>query len=86
MVKIYKRKHFSIYSANDGYIVHNTHKEFEKGHTHIKNYSTAKYLVYMSIKKEIPYHASEYIYQSLIRLAEDQNYIKQLNKKKRKHT
>lgn len=82
MVKIYKRKHFSIYSANKDYIVHNTHKDFQQGHTHISNYHTAKYLIDMSLSKKVPYHASKYIYESLIRLAEDKNYIKEIKKKK----
>lgn len=81
MVKVYKRKNFSIYSGREGFIVHNTHKEFSKGHTHINNYHTAKYLIAMSLKKEVPYHASSYIYGSLIRLAEDQSYIQRITKK-----
>lgn len=84
MVRILKRGVFSIYSADHEYIVHNTHKEFSKGHTHIKNFQTAKYLVKMSLAKKIPYHASIYVYDSLIRLAEDQTYIQQLRKKKKK--
>ena len=50
MVRIAKIKYFNIYSDHKGnYIIHNTHKEFNKGHTHINNYHTAKYITNISI-------------------------------------
>lgn len=79
MVRVYKRREFYIY-AQDGYIVHNTKKEFQHGHTHINNFNTAKYLIKMSIQKLIPYHASSYLLESLIRLSNDPRYTEELKK------
>ena len=81
MVIVYKKHHYYIYSDTKGFIVHNTKKPFQEGHTHIKNFNTAKYLVTMSSSSKIPYHASNYIYTSLIRISTDKNYIKKLKEK-----
>ena len=78
MVKVYRRREFSIYSGNDGFIVHNTHKEFSQGHTHITNFNTAKYLIDMSLQKQIPYRTSAYLIESLIRLSNDRQYTERL--------
>lgn len=50
--KIYERKEYAIYKVKHGYIVHNTKKNFEEGHTHIHNYNKAKKYNRPSCKKE----------------------------------
>ena len=69
MVRIYKKKYFNLYSNQEGYIIHNTHKDFQKGHTHINNYNTAKFLINLALYKTVPdKNMSKYLYQSLIHL------------------
>lgn len=79
MNQIYKKKHFIIFRVKDGFIVHNTKKPFYRGHTHISNLNTAKYIINLSINKNMPHHLSKYLIVSLIRLATDQRYIHRLN-------
>lgn len=83
MVIVYRKYNYYIYAAKDGYIVHNTKKEFSKGHTHINNYHTAKYLIDMSYYSKIPYHTYDYILESLMRISTDQKYIDTLRKLKK---
>ena len=80
MVQIYRNKQYCIYSNNNGaYIVHNKNKEFESGHTHINNYNTAKYIINLSLHKSIPdKNISVYLLDSLIRVSDDNNYIKKI--------
>jgi len=96
MVRVSKMKHFNIYSnMKNDYIVHNTHKEFADGHTHINNYDTAKYIAYLALYKRMPKknHLSEYLIDSVIRISDDQEYINKMkafkrnsnNKKGKKH-
>ena len=61
--KIFQRKEYSIYRCSDGFVIHNTNKEFENGHTHVNNFYKAKILV---------------IRQSLIRLTNDNRYRNKL--------
>ena len=81
MVRVTKMKYFNIYSNNYGYIVHNTKKRFEEGHTHIKNFNTAKYVAYLSLYKKLPKknHLSTYLIESVIRVSSDRKYIAKLN-------
>lgn len=72
--QIYRKKAFIIITVSRGYIVINTNKPFEEGHTHIKNFNMAKKLIYWSIKRTIPSYCSNYILTSLIRLSEDNIY------------
>ncbi len=67
--KIFQRKEYSIYRCSDGFVVHNTNKKFENGHTHVNNFYKAKILVIMAIKREI---------ESLIRLTNDNRYRNKL--------
>ena len=81
MVRISKMRYFNIYSNfNGGYIVHNTHKDFELGHTHINNYKTARYVAYLALYKKMPKnnHLSTYLIQSVIRISDDKKYIIQM--------
>lgn len=79
MVKIYKQKNFSLYSNFDnGFIIHNTYKPFEKGHTHLNNYHTARYLIKLAYHGIVPSHLSIYLIDSLIRISIDDEYIRRL--------
>lgn len=96
MVRVSKIKHFNIYSnKKGGYIIHNTRKPFEIGHTHLNNYNTAKYITHLALYKKIPKnnHLSIYLIDSLIRISDDVKYINKMKilksteqtKKERKH-
>lgn len=79
MVLVYKKKNFNIYGYKDKYIIHNTNKEFSKGHTHIKNFKTAKFLIDLSIHKSIPKHHNKYFLVSLLRISDDKEYSDKLS-------
>lgn len=85
MVRIYRYKNYNIYSNhNNGFIIHNTKKDFQNGHTHLNNYNTAKYLIKLSCYHTIPNHLSDYLIDSLIRISDDSSYIDKLYKIKNK--
>lgn len=78
MVRIGRIKHINIYSdSRDNFIVHNTRKDFSIGHTHLNSYKTAKYIAYLVANNKIPKkrHLSDYLYQSVIRVSSNKNYI-----------
>lgn len=79
LVTIYRKRHFNIYNAgNNQFIVHNSKMEFSDGHTHIKRFSTAKFIIQLSLHKTIPKHLSNYLITSLIRINTDEDYINEL--------
>jgi len=53
-------------------------KKNHDGHTHVKKYSTAKYLINLSIHKSIPRNLCTYLIDSLIRINNDYTYINKL--------
>lgn len=76
---IYRKRNYNIYKVGRGnFIVHNTNKKFEKGHTHINNYNAAKTVIYMSTNNIVPEHLSKYLIESIIRISTDKKYIEQL--------
>lgn len=75
MNRLYKKGSFEIYGYDKAYIVYNKRKSFDKGHTHVTNFNTAKYLIYLSNTKTVPKHLSLYLYESLIRINDDEKYI-----------
>lgn len=75
MVRVGKVGYYNIYSDKKGnYIVHNTKKEFSKGHTHINNFNTAKYLATLALKNKIPSRLGRYQLISLIRISNSKTY------------
>ena len=76
--KIFQRKEYSIYRCSDGFVIHNTNKEFENGHTHVNNFYKAKILVIMAIKREIDSKLTKHDIESLMRITNDNRYRNQL--------
>lgn len=79
-VQIYQNPDFKIYKAGDGYIVHNKHKNFKDGHTHVKNYDTCMIMIKLIERKEMPKSKNRYFIQSLIRISNDRKYINKIMK------
>ena len=80
MVRVYKKAYFNVYSDYNGeYIIHNTKKEFQNGHTHIREFGTAKYLVDLALHRSLPNRRLKYFIESLIRISNDSDYIDKLN-------
>lgn len=76
---IYRRKNYNIYKiGRNNFIVHNTRKKFEKGHTHINNYNAAKTIIFMSINNIVPRNLSKYLIESIIRISTNEQYIEKL--------
>lgn len=76
--QIYSRRDFIIFKSGTGFVVYNKSKKFEEGHTHLKNFNAAKKAVNYVIIKKIPKKASFYYLESLIRLSNNQKYVKQV--------
>lgn len=79
MVRVYKKNVYVIYSNTEGYIIHNTTKDFENGHTHLNNFKTAKFIIDLAIHKSIPHHLCTYFLVSLMRISTDEEYIEKIN-------
>ena len=79
-VQIYQNPDFKIYKAGDGYIVHNKHKNFKDGHTHVKNYDICMIMIKLIERKEMPKSKNRYFIQSLIRISNDKKYISRILK------
>jgi hypothetical protein len=77
-VQIYQDPEFKIYKAGDGYIVHNRHKNFREGHTHVKKYDTCILMIKLVEKKLIPKSRSKHFIESLIRISNDRKYIRKI--------
>ena len=84
MVCVYKKRNYVIYSNTKEFIIHNKNKEFQKGHSHINNFNTAKYLIDLAIYSRIPNRESIYFLETLIRISNDEEYIKRLRIRKTK--
>ena len=71
---IFRKGRFIILRVGHEYIVVNQDKVFKKGHTHVRSFDQAEYLVNMSIHKRVPNHLSPYMLTSLVRLTNDDEY------------
>ena len=79
MVRVYKKANFNVYTDYNGdYIIHNIHKPFATGHTHIKEFSTAEYLINLAHHRSLPNRNLRYFIDSLIRISDDEKYVNKL--------
>lgn len=85
MVTLYKKGNYKIYGYKDAYVIHNTNKCFDNGHTHINTFKTAKWIIDLAIHKKIPNRKLEYFIASLIRISDDEEYIKLLKQQAKKY-
>lgn len=72
--KIYEKNEFIILRVKKGYIVYNTKKNFENGHTHLQSFEMSKTIIDNSIKKKRPKTNNIYLIESHIRLTNDSKY------------
>lgn len=76
--RIFQRKEYSIYKVKQGYVVHNTNKEFSKGHTHVRSFNKAKSIVDLCVRKKLPNTPREWEIESLIRVTNNNTYRNKL--------
>lgn len=79
MVRVYRKANFNVYSDYNGaYVIHNIRKPFASGHTHIREFNTARYLINLAFHRSLPNRNLKYFIESLIRISDDDKYIEKL--------
>ena len=78
-VQVYQDSNFKVYKAGNGFILHNTHKSFQNGHTHVQSYDTCMVMIKLVEKKQLPKSHSKYFIESLIRISSDKRYIRKVS-------
>ena len=76
--QVYSKNEYIIIRMNRGFIVINKRKPFAEGHTHIKTFKTAKYLVDLAIHNSMPYNLSLYLLMSLTRISDNETYKRKI--------
>ena len=78
MRRIYKKQNYVIYETEkSGYIVQNVSID-GFAHSHIENFNTAKWLIDLSIYRQIPHHITRYLAIRLLRINNDEKYVKKI--------
>lgn len=78
--KIYQRKEYIILKASDGFIIYNTKKLFDDGHSHIRSFHKAKSIIDLAVRKKMPNRPIKWEVESLVRISSDDRYIEEINK------
>ncbi len=80
--KIYENGEFIILEVHSGkkkgYILYNTKKQFEQGHTHLHGFSISKTILSNVKYRKIPKTHDLYLLKSHIRVSDDDNYIRKI--------
>lgn len=76
--QLYRRDAFVVIPVANGYIVHNTAKDFKAGHTHLKSFSVARNLIELCLSKKMPKTRNHYLIDSLARITDSPDYKRQL--------
>lgn len=71
---LYRKDNFVIFKAGHGVIVQNTSKDFSDGHSHLRNFKSAKDAIRFVQKKKIPKRVRGYYLMTLYRISSDEEY------------
>lgn len=77
---VYRKKNYRIYDVGEEFVIHNTSYDFESHHTHINNFKTCKFIIDLCLHKTVPYHLSDYLLISILRLSDDEIYKSKIRK------
>lgn len=69
-----------MFPEGNDFVVYNTKKKFTKGHVHVKSFKIGRTLIDLAIKKKLP--KNPYLALSLMRISNDEEYIKKLKELK----
>lgn len=89
MNQVYQRGDYKVYSIDEEFIVHNTKKDFQEGHTHIRNFNACKKIIACCIEHKLPHDLPRYLLISIARVATgefQQKALELIENKKRKPT
>lgn len=77
-LKVYEKNEYVILRVNGGkdvgFIVYNTRKDWEGGHTHLTSFDMARTIISNVIKKRKPKTNNIYLIRSHIRVSNDKVY------------
>lgn len=78
--RVYEKNEFIILKVHSkkkvGYILYNTKKDWENGHTHLDSFDMAKVIISDVIHHKKPKTNNTYLLRSHIRVSNDEKYIK----------
>ena len=79
---VYRKGEFVITKASDGFIVYNTTKEWEGGHSHLRSFKAAKTAINLVQKGKMPRSRGFCYLTTLQRIATDEGYIARIEQLK----
>lgn len=79
---IYRKDEFIILKVSEGFIVYNTKKEWENGHSHLKSFKAAKTAINLVQKGKLPRSREFYYLTTLQRISTEEKYIERIEQLK----
>lgn len=79
---IYRKDEFIILKVSEGFIVYNTKKEWENGHSHLKSLNAAKTAINLVQKGKLPRSRGFYYLTTLQRISTEEEYIERIEQLK----
>ena len=76
--QVYEKAGFIIFRCGKGYIVHNTKKTFQKGHSHLRGFKPCKDAIFFTTNNKIPKRTNFYYLRTLQRLSTDAKYTNKI--------
>lgn len=77
--QLYRREPYVVIPVSNGFIVHNTAKDFKMGHTHLKSFSVARNLIDLCMQGKLPKTRNHYLLDSLVRISDSPDYRERVN-------
>lgn len=77
-IQVYQEDNYRIYKTGHNFIIHNSDYAFKEKHSHVRNFNTAKKIIYYVKHEIVPRNISPYLLTSLTRIADNAHYIDEI--------
>lgn len=77
---LFKKQKFIVLEAKGGFIVYNTAKLWENGHTHVQNLKMCRTIINLVLSEKIPKSNDTWLLESILRVtsSSQKNYRREL--------
>lgn len=76
--RVFNRREFIVFKIGDNFLLVNTNKPFNSGHTHLKSFNSCISIIKLIEKKQLPKSKSRYFMESILRVCDDKIYCEKI--------
>jgi hypothetical protein len=76
--RVFTRREFVVFKIDDNFLLINTNKPFDLGHTHLRSFNACISIIKLIERKQLPKSKSRHFMESILRVCDDNLYSEKI--------